>query len=30
MVQGGTISISQLVTELSRLIPEKWLWDVTQ
>jgi hypothetical protein len=29
-VQGGTISIPQLVTELSRLIPEKWLWDVTQ
>jgi hypothetical protein len=29
-VQGGTISIPQLVTKLSRLIPEKWLWDVTQ
>jgi hypothetical protein len=29
-VQGSTISIPQLVTELSRLIPAKWLWDVTQ
>jgi hypothetical protein len=29
-IQGGTISIPQLVTELSRLIPKKWLWDVTQ
>jgi hypothetical protein len=29
-VQGGVISIPQLVTELSRLLPEKWLWDATQ
>jgi hypothetical protein len=29
-VQGGTLSIPQLVTELSRLIPKKWLWNVTQ
>jgi hypothetical protein len=29
-VQGGEISISQLVTELSRLIPERWHWNVTQ
>jgi hypothetical protein len=29
-VQGGVLSIPQLVAELSRLIPERWLWDVTQ
>jgi hypothetical protein len=29
-VQGGVLSIPQLVVELSRLIPERWLWDVTQ
>jgi hypothetical protein len=30
MVQGGVLSIPQLVTELGRLILERWLWDVTQ
>jgi hypothetical protein len=30
MVQGGLLSIPQLVKELSRLIPERWLWNVTQ
>jgi hypothetical protein len=30
MVQGGVISIPQVVIELSWLIPKKWLWDVTQ
>jgi hypothetical protein len=29
-VQGGSLSIQQLVAELSRLIPEKWIWNVTQ
>jgi hypothetical protein len=29
-VQGGVLSIQQLVTELSRLIPKRWLWNVTQ
>jgi hypothetical protein len=29
-VQGGSLSIQQLVSELSRLIPEKWIWNVTQ
>jgi hypothetical protein len=29
-VQGGELSIPQLVVELSRLIPERWLWNVTQ
>jgi hypothetical protein len=30
MVRGGELSIPQLVAELSRLIPERWLWNVTQ
>jgi hypothetical protein len=29
-VQGGELSIPQLVAELGRLIPERWLWNVTQ
>jgi hypothetical protein len=29
-VQGGCLTILQLVAELSRLIPEKWIWNVTQ
>jgi hypothetical protein len=29
-VQGGELSIPQLVAELSRLIPERWHWTVTQ
>jgi hypothetical protein len=29
-VQGGVLSIPQLVAELSRLIPEKWNWEVTE
>jgi hypothetical protein len=29
-VQGGVLSIPQLVAELSRLIPERWHWEVTQ
>jgi hypothetical protein len=29
-VQGGVLSIPQLVAELSRLIPERWQWQVTQ
>jgi hypothetical protein len=29
-VQGGVLSIRQLVAELGRLIPERWLWNVTQ
>jgi hypothetical protein len=29
-VQGGELSIPQLVAELSRLIPERWHWNVTQ
>jgi hypothetical protein len=29
-VKGGELSITQLVAELSRLIPEKWHWQVTQ
>jgi hypothetical protein len=29
-VQGGVLSIPQLVAELSRLIPEKWQWKVTK
>jgi hypothetical protein len=30
MVQGGALSIPQLVAELGRLIPERWQWEVTQ
>jgi hypothetical protein len=29
-VRGGELSITQLVAELSRLIPECWQWQVTQ
>jgi hypothetical protein len=29
-VQGGVLSIPQLVAELSRLIPEKWNWEITE
>jgi hypothetical protein len=29
-VKGGELSIAQLVAELSRLIPKKWHWQVTQ
>jgi hypothetical protein len=29
-VQGGELSVTQLVAELSRLIPERWQWQVTQ
>jgi hypothetical protein len=29
-VQGGELSTPQLVAELGRLIPEIWLWNVTQ
>jgi hypothetical protein len=29
-VQGGDLSIPQLVAELGRLMPERWLWEVTQ
>jgi hypothetical protein len=29
-VQGGVLSIQQLVAELGRLIPERWQWEVTQ
>jgi hypothetical protein len=29
-VQGGVLSIPQLVAELGRLISEIWLWNVTQ
>jgi hypothetical protein len=29
-VQGGTLSIPQFMAELSRLIPERWHWNVTQ
>jgi hypothetical protein len=29
-VQGGELSIPQLVAELCRLIQERWLWNVTQ
>jgi hypothetical protein len=29
-VKGGELSIPQLVAELSRLIPERWMWTVTQ
>jgi hypothetical protein len=29
-VQGGSLTITQLVVELSRLILEKWIWNVTQ
>jgi hypothetical protein len=30
MVEGGVLSIPQLVAELGRLIPERWLWNVIQ
>jgi hypothetical protein len=30
MVQGGALSIPQLVAKLGRLIPERWQWEVTQ
>jgi hypothetical protein len=30
MVQGGALSIPQLVAELAKLIPERWQWEVTQ
>jgi hypothetical protein len=29
-VQGGQLSIPQLVAELARLIPEQWQWEITQ
>jgi hypothetical protein len=29
MVQGGSLTIPQLVAELSRLIPKGWMWNVT-
>jgi hypothetical protein len=29
-VQGRELSVAQLVAELSRLIPERWQWQVTQ
>jgi hypothetical protein len=29
-VQGRCLTIPQLVAELSRLISEKWIWNVTQ
>jgi hypothetical protein len=29
-VQGGVLSIPQLMAELGILIPERWLWNVTQ
>jgi hypothetical protein len=29
IVQGGVLSIQQLIAELGRLIPERWQWEVT-